>query len=86
MKRYLSHQRDKRHVQGKPPTSTRQCSHLVETLRNAIHVNKPGDVFVITEVSKKCQFAQRAFRERRLPKYTRHHLYRDGLARNLICS
>jgi hypothetical protein len=65
--------------------STWECSHFVETLRNAIDVNKPGDVFVITEVSKECQFAQRAFRERCLPEYTRHHLYRDGLARNLIC-
>ena len=58
--------------------------HFIETIRNAINVNKTGDVLVITEVSKESQLAQRAFRKRRLREYTRDHLYRNGLARDLI--
>jgi hypothetical protein len=63
-----------------------QSSHFIETLRDAIDVDKPGDVLVVAEVSKESELAQRAFRERRLCKYTRDHLDRNRLARDLVRS
>jgi hypothetical protein len=55
-------------------------SHFIEALRDAIDINKPGNVFMVAEMSKERKLAQRAFREGRLCKDTRDHLYRNGLA------
>lgn len=41
---------------------------------------------MVAEVSKESELAQRAFRERRLCKYTRDHLDRNCLARDLVRS
>ena len=60
-------------------------SHFVEALRDSIDVNEPGYILMVAEVSKERKLAQRAFRERRLRKDTRNHLYRHGLARDLVC-
>ena len=62
-----------------------ELSHLTETLRDAIDVNEPRDVLVVAEMSKERELAQRAFRQRRLCEYTRHHLDRDRLSRDLVC-
>jgi regulator of RNase E activity RraA len=63
-----------------------KSSHFVETLRDAIDVDEPGDVLVVAEMSEERELAQGAFRERRLCKYARNHLDRDRLARDLVCS
>ena len=60
-------------------------SHFVEALRDSIDVNEPSYILMVAEVSKERKLAQRAFRERRLRKDTRNHLYRHGLARDLVC-
>jgi hypothetical protein len=62
-----------------------KSSHFIEALRDAIDINKPGDVLVVVEMSKERKLAQRAFCERCLWEDTRDHLYRNGLAWDLVC-
>ena len=63
-----------------------QRSQFIEAFRDAIDVNKPCDVFVVAEMSKKGELAQRAFRQGRLCENTRDHLDCNCLSGDLVCS
>jgi chloramphenicol 3-O-phosphotransferase len=83
MKIYLVVRKEALRVVGERVDGYR--SHFIETLRDAIDVNKPCDVLMVVEVPKERELAQRALRERRLREYTRDHFYRDCLTRDLVC-